>query len=360
MKIAISTGPRVVLPVPTFWELQMSNEHQVILDWLSWKEHNEGRQPGTVNKYLRYLEELSAWLAKEKQGCRLIDASKADLEEFTGLEAHRRGITPVSRRPLVSAIKGFYSWAIKQGLMFEDPAAALPYPRAGKRLPKGMDLRNAERLMMAPDIDTFLGVRDAAILAVFIGCGLRLSGLVRLNLSDLIWVDDSGMERLVIRVREKGDKERFMPAPHETRLLLRAYLNQQELKEIDRHLPNGDQVLFVSVNDRAIPPHEYYGEARRISTRSVAEMVEKYGEQCGIPRNQCSPHKLRHLFGTELIESDVNMFKAQALMGHSDPKTTKDYVHVAMRSLAVEIDRANPLSKMKLPVTELAKHLTRS
>jgi len=354
-----SMDPRVVLPLPTFLELQMNDEKQLILKWLEWKEHNEGRMPGTVNKYLRYLEDLMDWLEKEKT-IRLIDAGRQELEEYTGIEAHRRGITPISRRPLVSAIKGFFAWALEKGLVFEDPAARLPYPRAGRRLPKGIELRNAERLMLAPDMDTFLGVRDAAILAVFIGCGLRLSGLVRLNQSDLIWVNDDGIERLVIRVREKGDKERFMPAPHETRLLLRAYLNHQELKPIDRKLPNGDQVLFISVNDRATPPHEYYGEARRISTRSVAEMIEKYGDQCGIPRNQCSPHKLRHLFGTELIESDVNMFKAQALMGHSDPKTTKDYIHVAMRSLAQEIDRANPLSKMDLPVTELARHLTRS
>ena len=337
----------------------MSDERELILEWLRWKEHNEGRLPGTVNKYLRYLEELAQWLAKEKQA-RLLDAGPNDLEEFAGIEAHRRGITPISRRPLVSAIKGFYAWAAKRGLVFEDPAEKLPYPRAGVRLPKGMELKNAERLMMAPDIDTFLGVRDATILAVFIGCGLRLSGLVRLNQSDLIWVDDEGLDRLVIRVKEKGDKERYMPAPNETSLMLRGYLNHPDLKAIDRRLPDGDRVLFVSVNDRRTPAHEYYGEARRISRRSVADMVEKYGERCGIPRDQCSPHKLRHLFGTELIESDVNLFKAQALMGHSDPKTTKGYVHVAMRSLAQAIDKANPLSKMKLPITELARHLSRS
>jgi site-specific recombinase XerD len=342
-----------------FLELVMSEEKELILKWLTWKGHNEGRMPGTTDKYLRYLEELAQWLTSEK-GTRLIDASPEDLEEFTGIEAHRRGITPVSRRPMVSAIRGFYSWAAKRSLMFEDPAENLPYPRAGKRLPKGIDLRNAERLMMEPGLDTFLGVRDTAILAVFAGCGLRLSGVVGLNQSDLIFVDDEGQERLVVRVTEKGDKERYIPAPHETRLLLRAYLNHPDLKAIDRRLPDGDQVLFVSVNDRRTPPHEYYGDARRISRRSVAEMIEKYGKRCGIPREQCSPHKLRHLFGTELVESDVNILKVQTLMGHSDPKTTKEYVNVAMRSLAEAIDRANPLSKMKLPVTDLARHLSRS
>ncbi|MBA1333255.1 recombinase XerD, partial [Candidatus Endoriftia persephone str. Guaymas] len=168
-----------------------------------------------------------------------------------------------------------------------------------------------------------------------------------------------GMERLIIRVMEKGDHQRFVPAPHETRLLIRAYLGHEELARIDRMLPDGDQVLFVSTKDMKTPPHEYYGEARRISTRSVGEMVVKYGDQAGIPRDQCHPHALRHLYGTELTEDDVQLLKIQALMGHKDPKTTKDYVHVALRTLAKAVDQANPLSKMELPVTKLARHLSK-
>ncbi|EGW52997.1 tyrosine-type recombinase/integrase [Candidatus Endoriftia persephonae] len=331
----------------------------LITRWLTWKEHNEGRQPGTVNKYFRYLEGLAAWLQQEHE-MGLLDADRAQLEAFCGLEAHKRGLRPGSRRPTVAAVKGFYAWALKQGLLFEDPAVTVPYPKSGRRLPKGMDLVHGERLMLQPDLDTFLGVRDAAILSVFIGCGLRLSGVCRLNESDLVWAaDDRGMERLIIRVREKGDHQRFVPAPHETRLLIRAYLGHEELARIDRMLPDGDQVLFVSTKDMKTPPHEYYGEARRISTRSVGEMVEKYGDQAGIPRDQCHPHALRHLYGTELTEDDVQLLKIQALMGHKDPKTTKDYVHVALRTLAKAVDQANPLSKMELPVTKLARHLSK-
>ena len=86
--------------------------------------------------------------------------------------------------------------------------------------------------------------------------------------------------------------------------------------------------------------------------------MKKYGAQAGIPMDQCSPHKLRHLYGTELAEDDVQLLKMQALLGHSDPKTTNEYVHVAMRSLSQAVDKSNPLAKMRLPVSDLAKHLT--
>jgi len=345
-----------ISPSLPFGAAMNTENHELIIAWLRWKEHNQGRSPGTVNKYLRYLEALADWLETD-ESMDLLNAGHAELEHFCGIIAHKRGITPRSRRPLVAAVKGFYAWAHNQGLISEDPAERIPYPRAGKRLPKGMDLCNAEKLMCAPDLDTFLGVRDAAILAVFIGCGMRLAGVCRLNESDLIWVNDDGQERLIIRAREKGDNQRFIPAPAETRLAIRMYLGHDDLRQVDRTLPDADQVLFISTMDRNTPPHEYYGEARRISQRSVSEMLEKYAEATGVPRNQAHPHALRHLYGTELTESDIQLFKIQALMGHKDAKTTQEYVHVALRSLSKAVDKANPLSKMRTPISDLAEAL---
>lgn len=335
-------------------------DQELILKWLEWLEYSRGRMPSTVNKYLRYIEQLSASITrKDRPG--LLAATRNDLEQFTGIDAHRSGMRPRSRRPLISGVRGFYQWAFKRELISENPALSLAYPRTGRTLPKGMDLSNAEKLLMAPGLDTFLGVRDTAILAVFMGCGLRLSGVARLNQSDLIWAKDpkTDNERLVLRVREKGGHQRFLPAPDETRLLIHAYLGHPELQSIDRHLPDGDQVLFVSTNCQTVPAHEYYGEARRLAHRSIDDMMKKHGAKAGIPKNQCHPHALRHLYGTELAEEDTQLLKMQVLMGHSDPKTTKEYAHVAMRSLATVVDKANPLSKMTTPVTELSRVLSR-
>jgi site-specific recombinase XerD len=330
----------------------------LIDDYLTWLEHNRGRTTTTVQKYGRYLRLLQESLTA--QGVTLETAELRHLERFTGLEAHERGISPRSRTPIVSAVRGFYHWAHQAGRLNLNPAEAIPYPRAGQPLPKSLSLKQAEALLMAPPITTFTGLRDAAILAVLIGCGLRVTGVCNLNEGDLQWVQLRGQEWLVLKVREKGKKERLVPAPQETRLLIRAYLGHEKLEGIDRVLPNGDKVLFVSTCSNHVPPHEYYGENRRISRKTISSMILRYGERLGIPKDVLHPHAARHLYGTELAEEGTNILQIQALMGHADPKTCSVYTHLAMRTLTERVASANPLSKILTPVSDLARALART
>lgn len=327
----------------------------VIEAFLTFKQISQGRAERTAIKYRNCLERLQAFLAD--RGRQLLEATRADLEEFTGLHLHREKLTARARRPMVAAVRQFYGWAHKGRLVAENPAADIEYPKAGKRLPVPMQLHHAERLLQQPDLTTFGGVRDAAMLALLLGCGLRISGLVALNESDLLFPQHEGREWLVVRIREKGGKERLVPAPHEARLLVRAYLGHELLEEIDRSLPNGDRVLFVSVNNRTISPDRYHGEERRISVRSVREMIVTYGERAGIPRPELHPHALRHTYGTELTESDVPTLVTTALMGHSDASSTEIYTHLAMRKLMDVVAKGNPLGKIQTPVTALLKKL---
>jgi len=220
-----------------------------------------------------------------------------------------------------------------------------------------MTLASAEKLMWGPDFSTFEGVRDGAMIALLVGCGLRVTGIVRLNEGDIVQDEVGGKVRMIIKVKEKGDKERRLPIPPEADLLLRLYLEHPDLKDIPRALPNGDQVLFVTTRNRTVPAHEYNGDRRRFNRRSVLQMIKRYGERAGIPEDQLHPHAIRHLYGTELIEGDVNLLNAQKLMGHADPKSTEIYTHTAMRMLTKEVDRANPLAKMRTPVSQLLKQL---
>ncbi|HFD81017.1 MAG TPA: recombinase XerD [Gammaproteobacteria bacterium] len=326
--------------------------------WLAYKLHNEGRSEATVRKYRGYLERLVRFLdAEGRPG--LLEASTDDLEAFAGLHAHKEGLSPRSRIALVAALKGFYRWARKKGLRPDDPAEDVPHPVAGRRLPIPLASRNAQKILREPDLDTFEGVRDCAMLMVLIGCGLRVSGLVGLNESALQLVEIDGKEWMVIKVREKGKKERLIPAPHDVRYILHAYLGHPGLAEIDRTLPDGDRVLFVSVNNRLIPPHEYHGEARRIRARSVHEMIQKYGKRAGIPEDQLHPHAMRHLFGVELAEHGVDPLLRKALLGHERVETTEIYSHLAMRHLAQVMDRANPFNTIETPFTRLVRELER-
>jgi len=332
--------------------------NDLIEAWLRFKQHNQGKAEGTVTKYRGYLTRLATFLAGRDVD--LLRADQAILEEFTGLHAHKEGLSPRSRRTIVAAVKGFYAWARRAGLRGDDPAAGIPYPIAGRRLPTPLESKNAQALLHQPDLDTFEGVRDCAILMTLIGCGLRASGLVGLNESSLQLVDVKGVEWLVLKVMEKGKRERLVPAPHDVKYILHAYLGHRDLASIDRTLPSGDRVLFVSTMNRAIPPQDYHGEQRRISKRSIHDMIRKYGQRAGIPVDQLHAHAMRHLYGTELAENEVDLITRQALLGHADPKTTEIYTHLAMRNLTKVVDAANPFKNIRTPLSDLVRELERS
>jgi len=329
---------------------------ELIQKWLVFKEFNQNRSAATVDKYRNYLERFAAWL-DEDCGVNLLQADKDHVELFSGLISFKQGLKPRARRPLVAALREFYKWTYDNGLRSDNPAAGLEYPGIGHIIPKVSSLNTAERLLMAPDLSTFLGVRDCAMMATLLGCGFRISGLTGLNESSLQYVEHDGFTRLLIKVIEKGDKERIQPAPMEVKLLIDAYLAHPDLTNIDRTLPNGDRVLFVSVRNRKVPEHKYFGENRRISNRSVNDLISKYGEQLGINSDELGPHALRHRFGTELAEGDETLDKIQDLLGHSKQESSKIYIHLATRKKIEVVDRSNPLSKIRTPVSDIVKIL---
>lgn len=320
--------------------------------WLERKQLNEGRSALTVSKYRGYLTRLHDYLATE-QSVELLQADTEMLLDFSGLFMHRQGLSPRSRRALVASIRGFYAWANKQGLINGDPAKNLDYPKAGRPLPDVAQLQTLERLMMAPDINTLKGIRDCAMLAMLAGCGLRRAGLCSLNESNLIWTTLEEKKRLLVRVTEKGDKERVIPAPGEVFLLLRAYLGHPDLAPIDRTLEDGDRVLFISLNNQRITPDKYHGEARRISPKSVDDMIKHYGRQLDLPAKELHAHAFRHAFGTQLAEDGVSLREIQDLLGHQDPKSTEIYTRLATQRLARTVDKSNPLAKIRTPVKGL-------
>lgn len=286
-------------------------------------------------------------------------ATTDDLELFAGLYAHQRGMNPRSRSPMIAALKSFYKWANRRAGLPGNPAANLVYPEIGRRLPVPASIETAEKLMMAPDLDAFLGMRDAAVLATLIGTGIRVSGLVSMNESSLLWTSDGGKRYLDIKVCEKGGKERVVPMPVEAQVLVRAYLAHPELEAVDRQTKDGDRVLWISTRNRMIGEHDYRGEHRRMRSQAVNKMIIKYGKAAGVPREHCHPHAFRHLFGTELAEHDIDPWQRQALMGHADIKSTEVYTHLALRKLRQSSDKASPLRRMKSPVLDSAREIHR-
>ncbi len=327
-----------------------------IAAFIEHKRINKNRSPRTAEVYVLALRRLDEFL----NGADHLEVTPDQLGVFTGKWLFDRGLRdPLSRKTHVSAVREFYRWLHWRGYIRSNPASEVVHAKVGRRLPRVMSLGHAEQLMWAPDFSRFEGVRDAAMMALLMGCGLRVSGLVALNESNIIPVTIEGKSRMMIRSTEKGDKERQVPIPYHADLLLRVYLEHPELKAIDRAIDNNDQVLFVSTRNRMVPTHEYRGEARRLRRKGVLRMIQTYAARVGIPANMAHPHALRHMFGTELAEDDVPTATAAQLMGHDDPKNTAIYQHLAARKLTRVIDQSNPLAKMRTPVADLLKAINK-
>lgn len=325
-------------------------------DFLEWKQVNRGRSPRTADVYGLALRRLGEFL----NGADPLTVTHDQLVLFTGKWLYDRGLRdPMSRKTHVSAVREFYKWLAGRGLVRGNPAENVAHARVGRRLPRVMTLVHAEQLMWAPDYSTFEGVRDAAMIALLMGCGLRVSGLTSLNESNVQPAVVDGEQRLTLRTIEKGNKERQIPIPTQADLLLRLYLQHPGLADVDRTLPSGDKVLFISTKSKHVPAHEYIGEARRLRRKGVLRMIQTYGRRIGLPPEVSHPHALRHMFGTELAEEDVPTITAANLMGHADPKNTAIYQHLAMRKLTRTLDKANPLAKMKTPVSDLLNSINK-
>ena len=324
--------------------------------WIQWMGLNQGRSDKTVAHYAATLRRLEKFLAEKNTT--LLKASTEQLEEFVGVHLHQLGLKPLSRRPSISGVKHFYRWCFRGRYINDDPAAPLVYPKTGRDLPVAMGLNQAEALLMQPGLEDFVGVRDTAIIATLIGTGCRLSGIVNLNEWDLTWLPgERGLDRLVVKFKEKGKRERLVPAPFEASLLIRAYLGHPELGTIDRRLPSGDKVLFVSTKNNQIPPHEYHGEARRISRDTIDARIKVYGRMARLPENVCHAHALRHLYGTELAENEVPTTEVMALLGHEKADTTQVYQHLALTKLVRTVEKSHPFRKIKAPSSPLVEEL---
>lgn len=325
---------------------------ELVDGFITWITRNRGRSERTGEIYRLALELLIEFLAGRDPR----EATDDDLVLFTGLWLHKRNVTPRGRVPYVAGVRGFYKWMMVYHHATRNPAAAIDYPGIGKPLPRAMMLPILEKLMWAPDLNTFEGVRDAAVLSILAGGGLRVSGLINLNVSSVTEQPVLGRRRVFLNVIEKGSKERIVPLPQEAQLQLAVYMDHPALKEIDRALPDGDQVLFVSTRNRRCPPEKYIGARRRLTRGAVWKMVQKYGTRQGLPPDQLHPHALRHLFGTELAEEEVPFDMRQDLMGHEDPESTRIYTRLAMRQRVAAVDKG-PLAKIRTPTSDLLRSM---
>lgn len=268
-----------------------------------------GSSENTLAAYQSDLRAFATWLLGER-GRDLRAAERADLLDYLALLAHS-GRKPRSAARLLSCLRQFYGYLLRQGLIAEDPSARIDAPQLGRPLPKTLTETEVEALLAAPDTGDPRGHRDRTMLELLYASGLRVTELVTLHPGAL------SLTQGVVRITGKGDKERLVPLGDEATGWLAEYVRGPRT-----------MLLGARASDYLFPTQR----SGCMTRQAFWQLIKRYAVQAGIGR-PLSPHTLRHAFATHLLNHGADLRVVQLLLGHSDLSTTQIYTHVARERL---------------------------
>jgi integrase/recombinase XerC len=287
--------------------------------------HERNVSPHTLRNYLSDLAQFQQFLIERGlalgAGCK-VDARKVDLHvvrAFLAALTQDRKKSSIGRK--LAALKGFFRYLLTTHKIVKNPLLTMHSPKQEKPLPAFLSVDDVFQLLGAIQVKTPLDARDRAALEVFYSSGLRVSELVGLDWADI------DFQLGILRVVGKGSKERIVPVGEIALQALRDYAVAQQKKW--QVACKGETPVFL--NNRG----------RRITTRSMARVVEKHLKQAGLAVKM-GPHGLRHSFATHLLNSGADLRSIQELLGHASLSTTQRYTHVNLDQLTAVYDKAHP------------------
>lgn len=264
--------------------------------------------PNTIDAYRHDLHLLLNHLSG--QGLAPTDVKLDDLQRFAAW-IHERGIGPKSQARILSGVRTFYHYLVVDGYLEVDPTELLESPHLPKHLPEYLTTEEVDRLEAAIDLTSAEGHRNRAIIEVFFSCGLRVSELVELKLSNLF------LNERFMRVVGKGGKERLVPISQRAVGELELWFDDRRQMRIK---PGEDDYVFLN------------RRGHHLTRTMILIMVKRLGEAAGIKKT-LSPHTLRHSFATALLRGGADLRVIQVLLGHADIATTEIYTHMDDESL---------------------------
>ena len=264
----------------------------------------KGLSENTRKAYAGDVEKLLGFLADE--GIDVRSCTLDDLHRFAA-SLHDIGISAVSVARILCGVRSFFTFLLQDGYIEADPTELLESPKKPEHLPAVLTLQEVDALEAAIDQSLPEGRRDHAMIEVLYSCGLRVSELCGLQLSDLFL--DEGF----LRVTGKGNKQRLVPVSPKAVGELRRWIDERRLIDIR---PGEEDYVFVS-----------HRRGRHLSRITVFHNLQVYARQAGIEKN-ISPHTLRHTFATHLLEGGANLRAIQAMLGHESIATTQLYTHL--------------------------------
>ncbi|EKQ22072.1 tyrosine recombinase [Lacticaseibacillus paracasei] len=290
--------------------------HGLIADFIHYLNVERGLAKATQTSYQQDLITFSAWLAARKR--RTFPEEFGTIQSF--LKEQNATKAPASVSRMISALRKFYRFLLREGAISADPMTKIDTPKRVQHLPATLSSQEVDALMAKPDTDKPLGLRDRAIFELMYATGLRVSEVVDLRLDQL------HLAMNLLQVTGKGDKERLVP------------ISPQATQWVDRYLQEARPKLLKRVQPKNVFVNFHGGPMTR---QGIWKNLKAYIASIGIEKD-VTPHTLRHSFATRLLENGADLRVVQELLGHSDISTTQIYTHLSNQHLVAVYHKTHP------------------
>lgn len=275
--------------------------------------------PHTIANYQRDLGQLIAFCEQyQLQHWRTL--TPGQVRAYVSWR-HRQGVSGRTLQRELSALRGFFNFLLREGVVESNPGVGIPAPKAEKRLPKALDVDQMNRLLAIPGDDS-LTLRDRAMMELFYSSGLRLAELAALDTGSIDHDDNT------VRILGKGSKTRIVPVGRKARTALAEWLKAR--------------IALAGLDERAL----FVGRhGKRLGSRAIEQRLVHWARVQGL--GHVHPHMLRHSFASHMLESSGDLRAVQELLGHADIATTQVYTHLDFQHLAKIYDQAHPRARRK-------------
>ena len=301
---------------------------------MNWEIYNKGFRaylrlekslsPNTIEAYTKDIKRFSDYLESEELRLNPEKVEYVHLTDFLQY-INKIGIGANSQARIISGIKAFYKYLLMEDLIDHNPTELLESPKISRKLPTVLSIEEIDRLIAAIDLSKEGGERNKAILETLYGCGLRVSELLNLKISNIYFKES------FIRIIGKGDKERLIPIGSTALKHINIYIN-----EVRCHLTiqaGNEDILFL--NKRGTP----------LSRIMIFKIIRELAKRCGI-KKKISPHTFRHSFATHLVDGGADLRAVQEMLGHESITTTEIYTHLDRSYLKSTIQQFHPRAKL--------------
>jgi integrase/recombinase XerD len=289
-----------------------------ILGFKSYLTIERSLSANSVDAYIRDVKKLANFSKSKK--INELDISKSDLSDFVSTIS-KEGISARSQSRIISGIKSFYKYLIMEDYITADPTQLLESPKIGMKLPDTLSIEEIDKLIAAIDLSTEQGERNRAMLEILYSCGLRVTELITLKLSNVSFVEG------FIKVIGKGNKERLAPIGKTALKYLTIYIN--EVRNHQDIQKGHEDIIFLG------------RRGKQLTRVMIFTIIKQLAEKIGL-KKKISPHTFRHSFATHLIQGGADLRAVQEMLGHESITTTEIYTHLDKEYLREAIIQFHP------------------